>query len=58
MAESVSLDPPDSTEAETACQTETGYWDWCPRCSHRLVNVKCKLVCLACGYFMSCSDFD
>ena len=36
----------------------TGPWEFCPRCSTRLVNRRCKFVCENCGYFMSCSDFD
>ena len=35
-----------------------GHWEFCPRCSSRLVNLRCKFVCQQCGYFMSCSDFD
>ena len=35
-----------------------GHWEFCPRCSSRLVNQRCKFVCRKCGYFMSCSDFD
>ncbi len=30
---------------------------YCPVCSSRLEDVKCKLVCGKCGYFMSCADF-
>jgi hypothetical protein len=30
---------------------------YCPVCSLRLKSQNCKLVCLACGYYMSCSDF-
>lgn len=29
----------------------------CPVCSSPLKEQKCKLVCLTCGYFLSCSDF-
>lgn len=30
---------------------------YCPACSRPLVSQKCKLICEACGYYMSCSDF-
>jgi hypothetical protein len=30
---------------------------YCPRCSARLQQRKCKMICEACGYYMSCSDF-
>ena len=29
----------------------------CPACGLRLAELKCKLVCERCGYFMSCSDY-
>jgi hypothetical protein len=29
----------------------------CPVCSSRLEEMKCKLLCKKCGYFMSCADF-
>ena len=29
----------------------------CPNCSSGLVEFKCKLVCRACVYYMSCSDY-
>lgn len=35
-----------------------GYYDYCPNCSHRLQNQRCKYRCPRCHYFMSCSDFD
>lgn len=29
----------------------------CPVCSQRLAEVRCKLVCKKCGYYMSCADY-
>jgi hypothetical protein len=30
---------------------------YCPLCSQRLSQSRCKLVCDKCGYFMSCADY-
>ena len=30
---------------------------FCPSCAARLEARSCKLICPACGYYMSCSDF-
>ena len=30
---------------------------YCPVCSQRLAELKCKLICEKCGYYMSCADF-
>ncbi len=30
---------------------------WCPTCSTRLEQRKCKLFCPKCGYYMSCADY-
>lgn len=30
---------------------------YCPVCSTRLSERKCKLLCEQCGYFMSCADY-
>ncbi len=30
---------------------------WCPVCSTRLAQRKCKLFCEKCGYYMSCADY-
>ncbi|MGZ9151943.1 MAG: hypothetical protein ACXW6J_01490 [Candidatus Binatia bacterium] len=40
--------------------SENNWWDYCPICSSRLNNQKCKYVCPnpQCHFFMSCSEFD
>jgi hypothetical protein len=30
---------------------------YCPVCSVRLAERKCKLFCPQCGYYMSCADY-
>jgi methionyl-tRNA synthetase len=30
---------------------------YCPVCSTRLTERKCKLICEKCGYYLSCSDY-
>ncbi len=30
---------------------------FCPTCSSRLTESRCKLICRTCGYFLSCADF-
>jgi hypothetical protein len=30
---------------------------YCPVCSTRLTERKCKLICEECGYYMSCADY-
>ena len=30
---------------------------FCPTCSSRLAEHRCKLICRNCGYFLSCADF-
>ena len=30
---------------------------FCPVCSTRLAGHRCKLICIECGYFMSCADY-
>jgi hypothetical protein len=30
---------------------------YCPRCDSRLTELKCKLICAKCAYYMSCADY-
>lgn len=46
-------DEPPDTEKSSGEQAML----YCPVCSERLVQSRCKLVCEKCGYFMSCADY-
>lgn len=41
---------------ETACAPLQAML-YCPACSCRLLEHRCKLTCPRCGYYMSCSDY-
>ena len=46
------------TTEETACRIPAEHHSvFCPTCSSRLEESRCKLVCKTCGYFLSCADF-
>jgi hypothetical protein len=30
---------------------------YCPVCTVRLAELRCKLICARCGYYMSCADY-
>jgi hypothetical protein len=44
-------------EPETRRQSEDEPMLYCPVCSSRLTERKCKLLCEKCGYYMSCADY-
>ena len=49
----------DSTDFETPAEKrpEQDLSVYCPNCSARLTQSRCKLICDTCGFFLSCSDF-
>ncbi len=51
---------PSSSRGTTAPATPDSETDailYCPVCSTRLEERKCKLICETCGYYLSCSDY-
>jgi hypothetical protein len=57
----VSQATPDATacalDAQLATVPQEHHSRFCPTCSSRLEDHRCKLVCRDCGYFLSCADF-
>jgi hypothetical protein len=48
----------ESQPALTAARKdETEPMMYCPVCSTRLTEQKCKLICSKCGYYLSCADY-
>jgi methionyl-tRNA synthetase len=45
------------SEPQTASPSENEPMLYCPVCSVRLEQRKCKLFCPQCGYYMSCADY-
>jgi hypothetical protein len=48
---------PDDTTRRDAPKGEDEPSLYCPLCSMRLTQHKCKLVCERCGYYLSCADY-
>jgi hypothetical protein len=52
------MDRPETPKSEAPPQDH--WWDYCPVCNAKLINLRCKYVCSdpQCRFFMSCSEFD
>jgi hypothetical protein len=49
---------PAQSSSQEACPIATEHHSvFCPTCSSRLAESRCKLICRNCGYFLSCADF-
>jgi hypothetical protein len=48
---------PEVTACPIPSVPEDHHSRFCPTCSSRLEDSRCKLVCRTCGYFLSCADF-
>ncbi len=51
------LDATGETPPECPLTTSEHHSVFCPTCSSRLEDNRCKLICRTCGYFLSCADF-
>ena len=49
--------PGSATESTVCTLPDEHHCVYCPTCSSRLQDSRCKLVCRTCGYFLSCADF-
>ena len=53
----VDQSPSDSSLETAAPPSDREPMLYCPVCSLRLTERKCKLFCERCGYYMSCADY-
>jgi hypothetical protein len=57
------MDDPSSKSEDTTATPSAEQRDseepmlYCPVCSRKLAQLKCKLICERCGYYMSCADY-
>lgn len=49
--------PDDNQDRDPQPRGEDEPMLYCPVCGTRLCELKCKLLCTRCGYYMSCADY-
>ena len=57
MVEAVNENSQQEPSAESSQRSDREPMLFCPVCSRRLAERKCKLYCEQCGYYMSCADY-
>lgn len=50
-------DDPENQSVQANLSEDAEPMLYCPICSLRLSERKCKLFCERCGYYMSCADY-
>jgi DNA-directed RNA polymerase subunit RPC12/RpoP len=46
-----------ATFSERGAEAKADPGQYCPNCSIKLLDSRCKLKCPQCGFYLSCSDF-
>jgi len=49
--------PPVPPPRDTVTPVKADPGQYCPNCSAKLRESRCKLKCPQCGFYLSCSDF-
>jgi len=49
--------PRREASAQAAAQDPGELMRTCANCGSAMEERKCKLICVSCGYFLSCSDY-
>ena len=53
----ISLEVSDSEALRAQAPVSEHHSNICPNCGERLTGHRCKLLCVSCGYYMSCADY-
>ena len=53
----ISCEVSDSEAVHAQASLAEHHSNICPNCGERLTGHRCKLLCVSCGYYMSCADY-